>query len=193
MSKSLEYYRDNENDDLIDEKIENPGIIEQSFIEECIKNDSNFKKFIEKYKKIKIGEKLDSLKNLICFLVKNHHETKDLSFVKSFLKFSFKELCQNFRENSYDYPILQKQWDLLDCCKNCKVGEFNEVIIDEEITLVEEKMKNFLLRQNKMKKKKKNFKIKQRLERRKEKLQQEILDNESKIKDEKNIETISLD
>ena len=54
-------------------------------------------------------------------------------------------------------------------------------------------MKNFLLCQNKMKKKKKNLKIKQRLERRKEKLKEEIKENELKLKNENNLETISLD
>ena len=44
-----------------------------------------------------------------------------------------------------------------------------------------------------MKKKKKNLKIKQRLERRKEKLKEEIKENELKLKNENNLETISLD
>ena len=191
MSKSLKFYRDDENNDCLDQNIENKLIINQSYSEETIMKASDFQKFTTKYKLMNIGDKLDSIKNIISYMISN--EMNDIQHVKSFIKISFKELIQIVRENKIDYTIMQKYFDFLDLLKNYKSGEINLIIIEQEISFIDEKMKNFLLCQNKMKKKKKNLKIKQRLERRKEKLKEEIKENELKLKNENNLETISLD
>jgi hypothetical protein len=185
-------------DEKADSDVEENLIIENKnyLMQEYIKNEENFQKFKASFWMIKdLNEKLE---NYLCFvkcLLSNSSHLKEETFINSFLKKGFRHFQSSLSQsNNYEYKDLQKYWDILDLLRNCKSGEFNECMIDEEMNHIQKKMDDFLLKQNQMKKSKKNRKNKERLQRQKKRLEDELKEKVLKQKEEKkNVETISLD
>jgi hypothetical protein len=166
-----------------------------NLMQQYMKNEENFQKFKALFWKMEdLNEKLE---NYLCFVkcLLSDSQLKEETFINSFLKKGFRHFQSSLsHSNNYEYKDLQKFWDILDLLKNCKSGEFNECMIDEEMNHIQKKMDDFLVMQNKMKKSKKNRKNKERLQRQQKRLQEELLEKAQKQKEENNIvETISLD
>jgi hypothetical protein len=183
MNKARQLYEE-------DEESSAPAETSSINYEKIFSSQADRTKFNMVFHQLKMDDKLERYNEVLTFTMSNK-ECIQHGLLMTFIKANFKIFQKNFRDKHYEYRILQKYWEILDLMLNHRTADFNEMILDEEIKLIQNQMNEFLAKQNQAKKTKKNQKIRQRMRRQRERLEKEVKQNENeKIND---VEFVELD